>query len=208
MGERIIQPVQNNSDKQQTYGKLMSRYNQAMRGGFYFEAIMISYAMIEDRLRSTLYHMGFLSNREAHTIWKKSKSLLLEIIETYKNDCENNALGINTLEGKLKVIRCVLKWAINTEDDYHYNKHLRTLKSQLEGTDLEQFLSAMDQIQKWKEPRNEMVHAMLNKRIGALEDACKTVAEEGMRLARIIDNQERILKKGNKIRRSANLPMN
>ena len=34
------------------------------------------------------------------------------------------------------------------------------------------------------------------------------IAEEGMRFARMLDNQVRTLKKGNKIRRSCNLAMN
>ena len=65
MSKRIISPVNDNAEKQLTYRKMMGRYNMAIKYGFYYEAIMIAYAMIEDRLRAMIYHMGFLANRKA-----------------------------------------------------------------------------------------------------------------------------------------------
>lgn len=63
MAERKIAPVKDNLDKQRTYAKQKGRYKSAMSNEFYLEAIMIDYALLEDRFRSMLYHMGFLSNR-------------------------------------------------------------------------------------------------------------------------------------------------
>ena len=100
MSERQIQPVQSNLEKESTYRKNMIRYNQAIRSGFYYEAIMIDYAMIEDRLRSTLYHMGLLANRKATEIWKKNRPVLLDIVAQYKSEREDLRLGIKTMEGK------------------------------------------------------------------------------------------------------------
>ena len=60
---RRITPVTDNKDKKLTYSHNLKRYNKAMRDGFYFEAILISYAMMEDRLRSFLYHMGLSRTR-------------------------------------------------------------------------------------------------------------------------------------------------
>ena len=88
------------------------------------------------------------------------------------------------------------------------SKYLTVLKSQIESMDADAFLYSLDRVEAWKSVRNEIVHAMLNKNIDSLEDRLKPLAEEGMQIARIIDNQERILKKGNKIRRKINLSMN
>lgn len=50
MANRTIQPVTDNRDKQRTYSEQMGRYARAMRGAFYLEALLIDYAMLEDRL--------------------------------------------------------------------------------------------------------------------------------------------------------------
>lgn len=58
MNERLIKPAENNIEKAYTYRQMKDRYNKAMSEKFYFEAMMIDYAMIEDRLRSSIYHIG------------------------------------------------------------------------------------------------------------------------------------------------------
>ena len=58
MGERLIKPVQNNKEKQETYRYHLGRYNCAMRNGFFFEALIIVYALLEDRLIAFLYYCG------------------------------------------------------------------------------------------------------------------------------------------------------
>ena len=54
MGKRLIQPVSDNKDKQRTYTENMAKYKKAIAGEFFFEAMLIDYAMLEDRLRSFL----------------------------------------------------------------------------------------------------------------------------------------------------------
>ena len=130
---RIIKPVIDNLDKQRTYREHKGRYKRAMENEFFFEALLIDYALLEDRLRSMIYHMGFLQNRKAHKIWKKKYSCLQEIVSMYKEDKENCQLGISNISGKAKIVRCILKWAAYTEGDFKEDPHLYTLKSQCEG---------------------------------------------------------------------------
>lgn len=65
-----------------------------MRGNTYwvieFEALLIDYALLEDRLRAMLYHMGFLTDRFALKIWKKKSADLREIVAAYKESHETN----------------------------------------------------------------------------------------------------------------------
>lgn len=63
---RQISPVSDNQDKRNTYQLNIRRYNKAMKEGFYYEALLIDYAMMEDRLRSFLYHMGLLNTGSSH----------------------------------------------------------------------------------------------------------------------------------------------
>ena len=61
MGNSNLFPaVQTRQEKYQVYRYSMARYAKAMKEGFFFEAILIDYAMIEDRLRSFLWHAGGL----------------------------------------------------------------------------------------------------------------------------------------------------
>ena len=77
MSERLVTPVSNNLEKYYTYREYISKYNRAMRGEFYFEALLIDYAMLEDRLRSMLYYMGALQTRDSIKINCKEVSFQL-----------------------------------------------------------------------------------------------------------------------------------
>ena len=208
MANPRIQPEQNNAETRNTYSTMMAKCKKAIRLGYYFEAIMIDYAMIEDRLRSMIYHMGFLNSRKATKIWKKTRPALLQIVEQYKRENENTQLSVLKPDGKLKILRYVIKWAINTEEDYRDDKFLRTLKSQLEGLDLAEFLDTLDKLESWKCLRNEVVHGMLNKNLAAITEAAAPPAIEGMQLGRAVDSQERAFKRGNKVRKSVGLQNN
>ena len=207
-GTPMIQPIADNQDKQRTYRVQLGKYNQAMRYGFYIQAIMIDYAMIEDRLRSLLYHMGFLSNRTARNVWKTTKPHLNEIVSEYKTAKENTSLGITKMRGKSKLIRCVMMWTAYSEVGAKDDKFLTALRSRCEGMDVDAVLTALDDISKWCGYRNELVHALMNKNLDSLDAELQEKAEQGLKLARFLDAQGKILKTGNKIRRSVNLPMN
>ena len=204
---RRIKPVADNMDKQRTYRVHKGRYKRAMENEFFFEALLIDYALLEDRLRSMIYHMGFLKDRSAYKIWKKKAACLQEMVSSYKNMDENCQLGITSISGKIKIIRCLVKWAAYTEGGYQQDPHLVALKSQCEGLDSGGILSALDELQDWCAYRNEVIHGLMNKNLESLTDELKVHAEKGMQLAAFFDNQEKLLKKGSRVRKSANLQM-
>lgn len=205
MKQRKIEPVKNNLDKQRTYAKQKEKYKSAMQHGFYLEAMMIDYALLEDRLRSVFYHIGFLPNRKTTTVWKKARPYFSDIVLQYKKESENDTLGITNISNKIKIVRSILLWVANTEGGYLNNKHLSLLKSQCESVDIDAFLSALKEIEDWCSYRNEIVHALMNKNLESIESELKVKAELGMKLANFIDSQEKIIKKGNKIRKGINL---
>lgn len=206
--ERKIKPVIDNFDKQRTYRMHKGRYKRAMENEFFFEALLIDYALMEDRLRSMIYHMGFLKNRTCYQIWKQKNVCLREIVAKYKNKKEDCRLSIKNISGKMKIVRCVLKWAAYAEEDCRNDRHLSALKSQCERLDIVGLLDALDELHEWCDYRNEVIHALMNKNLESLSEELKEHAEKGMRLADILDKQERIIKKGDRIRKSANLQMN
>ena len=51
MDKPKIERVKNGKNKGKTYSELISKYNDAIKNGFYGEAELIVYAYLEDRLR-------------------------------------------------------------------------------------------------------------------------------------------------------------
>lgn len=205
MSSRKIDPVTDNMDKQRTYREHKGRYKRAMENGFYFEALLIDYALLEDRLRAMLFHMGLLTDRTALRIWKKKSGVLREIVSSYKMKNENDQLSIKNISGKVKIVRCILKWSAYAEAGYQFDRHLSTIKSQCQKLNIDAILSTLDVLEDWCAYRNEVIHGLMNKNLESLTSELAVKADEGMRIANFLDCQVRLLKKENKIRKSANL---
>ena len=59
-----------NEEKREIYAQLKTRLKRALAGGFWLEACMIEYAILEDRTSSILYHAGVSQNA-----WASDKKL-------------------------------------------------------------------------------------------------------------------------------------
>lgn len=204
MAQRRIEPVKDNHDKQRTYQEQLKKHKRAMTGEFYFEAIMIDYALMEDRLHSMLYHMGFLADRLDIKLYKKHRPLLVEMVTDRLGEDAAKKLGISNITGKLKLIRSVAHWAANSPAG-QTDKYRAALLSRCRELDLQDLEQTLDAVVNWCEYRNEIVHAMMNKNMDSLSEFLRERAEEGLKLARTLDSQLRVLKKGNKTRTSAGL---
>ena len=210
MAERMIKPVENNAEKGITYRTMMVRRRIAMNCGFYLEAIMIEYAMIEDRLISFLYHSGAISNR--NTKPKVGSGATRQIIRSMVEFCEGNGknanLGITNISGKIRVTYSMIKAVCLDEFEISGNKYFDALK-QIYSSKIEamEFIAVLDKLSVWCKKRNEITHAMLNKNILDMQEKLFPLAEDGYEIARYIDNRVDAIKRGNKIRRAANLPI-
>lgn len=201
---RQINPVTDNQDKQRTYKTMISKYKTAIREGFYFEALLIDYSMIEDRLRSFCYYIGLLRNRDSYKIdVSKTKACIKSDILEYSKE-DKKTVSISSISGKIQIVRSASVWAsevkLETED-----KYLLTLKSELESLDISGLLQTLDGIDEWRSYRNEIIHALMNKNLESIENKLLEQVEKGMEMARFIDSQVKILKKNNRIRRSVGL---
>lgn len=207
MGQRRIQPVKDNMDKYETYKSLMGKYKLAIKYKFYYEALMIDYALLEDRLRSWLYHIGIVPTRDSIKVSVVSKKNLSSIVDEYKQTDEKSGLGYGSISSKIKILRSLMKWAESVEYGYEDNRYLRSLKSQFETIDIMEMLDTLKSIEEWKEYRNEVVHAMMNKNIESLELGLEKHALNGKLYSDIIAKNLRMFKRGNVVRKSANLNM-
>lgn len=207
MNKPRITPVANNIEKQEAYRTQMQRYKTAIKYGFFLEAIMIDYAMIEDRMRSLLFHVAFLYDRKAKKAWKKTRPYFTKFVQEYKTDVENTFIGISNISGKIKIIRSMLCWVSETSGGYQDDKILVVLKYKCEELDIGGILDTLNEIEDWCKYRNEIVHALLNKNTSSVYSELEELAEKGMEYARFIDSQVRILKKDNYIRKQLGLPI-
>ncbi len=197
MEKHAIQPVADNHDKQRTYRSNISRYNAAMKHEFYFEAMLIDYAILEDRLSSILFHIGALANRTDTKICTMVRKQLRNIVA--RGQADEVKLVVKQISGKANIVGAVARWAADTADQPESDKYLALLKEQFLA--VEGMASALADLEKWCSYRNEIIHGLMNKNLESLNAELPQRCDEGFRLARYFDAQVRIIKKGNRLRR-------
>ena len=208
--ERLIEPVKNNKDKQKTYSNLTGRHTRAMKCGFYFEAMLIDYAMIEDRFSSLLYHLGIRKSRASYKFDNTQlKSLYSSFVQKYLPK-ESKSLNINSISGKMKLIKSIILWAEDDYPDAVSNEYLSILWStfQKDTADPQDLLQLINDVRDWCDYRNEIIHASLNKNLDSLSEEIAEKAAEGMEIARRTDDFVKAFKYGNKFRRFLKLGNN
>ena len=207
MGERKICVVNDNMDKRYTYAEHKGRYNRAMKYEFYFEALLIDYALMEDRLKSFLYHAGVVETRFSTSIDINDKHMdyIRKIYREYSKKNNANLPRIQNISGKMDVIRAIFEWTSTTTEIPDNSRYLKALKSQCESVDIDGMRETLDQIKDWCKYRDEVVHALMNKNVDSLNVELCGKAIEGMQMANRLDTYVRDMKKGNKVRKSANM---
>ena len=116
MGQ-LVKQVKNNADKQLTYRVLLGRYKKALNNGFNFEAMIIVYAMLEDRLRSFLFYSGAFRQRNAKKLnVRKTKKQLRNIYFGSPELASEKKMSINKISVKIELIRKIIEW-INIDNE-------------------------------------------------------------------------------------------
>lgn len=194
MDNRIL-CVSDNKEKQHTYRMQMIRYKKAISTGFYLEAIMIDYAMLEDRLLAFLHHAGIVTrNANKPKISKKSGKELRRLL-----NCTH--IKISNITTKLAIIEILVQLHENQPDKYWVSVQ-KQIATTLESEDVLQICQA---IRKWCDVRNQYVHGLLNKNYYAVQESWREFAVRGHDLCRDVDRLVDAFKKGNCIRKINNI---
>lgn len=188
-----IERYKDGDGKQKSHRYLNSKYNRAIKEGFYFEAILIAYNLVEDRLIAFLHYAGIVSrDAEELKITKRTKKSIRFLMEKK----ESERLNVKNIEFKLDVIEKILRQK-ETEDDY-----LKELFLQVNSTlDSDEFLAKLIECREWKNARNKYVHGLANKNPLDVENYAEMLAEQGHNLARTFDNYVGKFSRKNNIRR-------
>ena len=210
MEDTQIKKSKNNTEKRETYRYLLGRYKRAVVNEFYFEALIIVYATLEDRMRSFLYYCGYFANRNQLKLDKKTKSDILAVFGD--GDSGNKAPSFKNLSTKIDFAKKMLEWAETVEEkDITGKEYLIALKKLIENLDVDGMIETLENLrgeQGWLRYRNEIIHASLNKNIDALYEGLGDKVESGMEYARFIDSQVKLLKKSNLVRRKMKMQNN
>lgn len=197
MAKKQIKEANNNIERQETYRNQLGRYKRAMANGFYFEAMMIVYSMLEDRLKSFLYYCGFFASRSTLKLNSKIKQAIIPVV--YGEYIPARLPGFDKISAKVIFIRGMLKWATDVDGaDIQDEAYLSELKRQLECIDIGGMLEVLDELNDkesgWLNYRNEIIHASLNKNIESLYSEIEEHVIKGMEYARFIDDQVRVFR--------------
>lgn len=219
--QRVISPVETMQEKYETYRNEMGRLKGALQQAFYFEAMLIEYALLEDRLRSFVYHAGLLQNRKASHMLpgknavRKDFNRIAQRVKTWKledgketgNTSNFERLSVNKISDKIFIVRTIVLWSSELESLPDESRYLQALRGQCESLDAAALLETLDAIDTWRMYRNEVIHSLMNKRMESVQQKLSEQVEQGVQLARQLDAQVTILKKNNRIRKAARLPI-
>lgn len=182
--ENFVKRVEDNQDKCNTYKKYCDQYKLALHHEFYLEAIMIDYAMMEDRLLSLLTHLGIVSQKNNKLcVSKFCRSSLKEFL----NIKPNGAIRLDQITAKRNILHFLLNVSaeqIQTLSEERLRLYYIRLQNALYAYGGKVSLSdLLDGIENWCDKRNQYVHALFNKNYTALQEGLDDYVKTGKALA-------------------------
>ena len=196
MNTEVIKAA-NNMEKYYTYKELMERYKKAYEQEFYFESMFILYAVMEDRLRAILYLSGLIKHRENKNLdYSSNSKYLTEMFYEYNGNIarKNHNIDFSKIFNKISMVRAILRWE-RQNTDYISSDYLKKLKIQYKEIDKQYFLKALNDVEKWKNYRNELIHSVLENNIDSINDTLKEKVDEGKQLINQLTELSRLVKK-------------
>lgn len=195
-----IAPITSNMEKKTAYQIQMERFKRAKAGGFHLEAIFILYALIEDRLSAFLFHAG-ITNATRQRITKNGKvGPHLKGAITLLNNQQTN---IRTMSAKVKLIKELLTWSGSYTINEPSLNYLDALCKQINKTaGKEGMIDTLTRIEEWCACRNELVHALLNKKVENQEEVLQNLVTEGEDCNRLLQNFVKSFKVRNTLRKT------
>ncbi len=190
-----IKPVQDRDDKQKTYKQHLIQYGKAMKEYFYFEAILIDYACLEDRLKYMLFYLGVLESEQDYKIRGKSQRVkeFREILRDYVDQKAN--MSISSISGKRKIVESVFLLAAEQEKPENEITRITLWNALHDESHTADMLQTLKDIQDWCQYRNEIIHSLMNKNLESLNEQIRERAQEGYMLFRRLDQQVQWVKR-------------
>lgn len=169
-----------NYGKHMQYTQTLSKLNKALKQGFFYEAIMLDYALIEDRLTELLWYLGFVNKGNSDpVVSKKSRKSVRKLLHL----SDNSRFGINKISVKISILNSLCK--DDAFDDAYLNDVSYYIKTRIGKDEIENLLNNLIM---WKNKRNGYVHGLMDKVPSDVEPELETIAKTGKELFRIVDS--------------------
>ncbi|MBP3898739.1 MAG: hypothetical protein J6D57_13010 [Mogibacterium sp.] len=212
--------IVSNSEKQNAYRNGYKRLNTALKYEFYLEALSISYAVIEDRLVAFLHHAGIVSRNNPEL---KINDRVKPYIKKLLGEENNSVIKVKDISVKVRIIKALLSMteerAEEIDEEIKRGLEMKSLRkairpgyfkdlyTYIDNTlDRRYLLSLLDDIDPWRDSRNQLIHALLNKTVKTVQQAQKECAYAGYDFSRDLDDRlVKPFKKGNKLRKKYNI---
>ncbi|MBR3431803.1 MAG: hypothetical protein IKG87_17065 [Clostridia bacterium] len=188
-----IHPVESRKEKQTTYQEQIKQYQKAIQYGFYFEAVMIDYACLEDRLRYMLYYLGVLQKEDEYKVASPGSERVgcfRELLHQYISP--DARMSISGIKEKRQIVEAVFRFASEAEQPLPKTKTQSILWNALHDPErAAEILMILSEIGDWCAYRNEIVHSLLNKKMDSLHEKLEDQARKGHDLFRKLDREVR-----------------
>ena len=92
------------------------------------------------------------------------------------------------------MVRAILRWE-RQNTDYISSDYLKKLRIQYKEIDKNLYLKVLNDIEKWKNYRNELIHSVLENNIDSVNDTLKEKVDEGKQLITQLTELSRLVKK-------------
>lgn len=192
----MILSVENGKQKQNNYIVQIDRYNKAVRYKFYYEAMIIVYAMLEDRINSFLYYLNIVDRKRDGNIKfiKKNYQYVIYIYSKYTT-ASNTKIYFNKIYSKIDVIRSMLLWYKNEKniDNYFY----KTIVKKCDKLDVDKLLEVFNSLNRWCEYRNKIIHGLMDKNSDSINSDLEFETKNAYDLVKFIDLQVKRIKRVN-----------
>ncbi len=210
-----MEKINSGKEKQLAYINEYKKYDKAMKEEFYLEAIVIGYAIIEDRLLAFLHHAGIVSRQNDNIKINKKVSPYVRRLLGIDGDYR---LNIRNISFKIELITRLLEM-----DEQEAVEIDESVKTYIQGCQRKPSIASpgymhalyielkkvipisvketFDLIEPWRNERNQLIHALLNKTVASANETKKNCAEECYKITRNLDNYlVKPFKKNNRLR--------
>jgi hypothetical protein len=167
-----------NKNKYTIYRYSFARLNEAIANRFFFEAILIEYAIIEDRINSIFRRLGFLN--ESGNLPEGKRKLLIRTFH-------KQTFRWNDISNKIKLIETLItldSFSIPNFEDKTYLFEL-SLKIKSFNNEIQQIII---HLLPWLKIRNRYVHALMEYKTTSLENDLKAFVTQGKIVIRLLDS--------------------
>lgn len=180
-----INDVKDNKEKSLTYRKVYRLHQAAIKNEFYYESLLIDYAILEDRFESFLSHLGLVSyGKDKINIKKTYKEEMNKLFNKNRERHEN--ISFSKIFHKYDFIKRLLNEY--SKNQLVYYPSLKFVGRKLDRIDMHLLIELIDKIDIWVKSRNKIVHGLMKRNYMDVENSISELAEEGFVYFRELDS--------------------